>query len=75
MNEDNPLSSNTVELICWIVNVDSDNYKQYENILKKTLYQESVDGSYLADIDSVDVKTWQIPNFKHRKKITKLIII
>eukprot|EP01084_Bolivina_argentea_P268764 456597_1 len=59
----------TEQVVYWIISLDNGSYKQYGNILTKSLSEENIDGECLSEIDSVDIKIWGIKDYRHRKAI------
>ena len=61
------------ELIAdWIISLH-DEYKGYEEILRKNLKIEAVDGASLPDLDKGDLHRFGILQFKHKNQIMQSI--
>eukprot|EP01083_Nonionella_stella_P117735 351171_1 len=57
----------------WIIGLNVDEYKVYENQLRDSLKNEAVDGSCLYGLDKNDLHRLGITHFKHKLDIMKQI--
>lgn len=55
------------EIAAWIINLDPNRIKKYENALKKGLVENQANGALLLEVDGGDLKEWGITDRKDRK--------
>ena len=55
------------EIASWIINLDINRLRKYEEVLADGLTQGEVSGVALEDIDGADLKEWGIVDRKDRK--------
>merc|ERR1712130_1087348 len=73
LNFDNYEEWTADEIVQWILSLNPEIYGEYEQILRKSLIEENVNGTDLDNVDSADIKRWGIKKFKHIKQLLKVI--
>ena len=61
------------EIAAWIVNLDVERMKKYEEAVNRNLKEDEVDGSLLSQVDGGDLRTWGIGKFADRKFVQQEI--
>eukprot|EP01083_Nonionella_stella_P075318 204694_1 len=64
---------NTDDVLMWIMRLDNNRFRKYEEKLKENLQSECVMGRDLRDVDSGDVKGWGVMDFADRKYLLQQI--
>ena len=59
----------TNDVLSWILSLDNKLFLQYQDKLKKCLFEEQIQGNDLQDVNEIDVKGWGITKFAHKKKL------
>ena len=47
----------------WILNLDVERMRKYEEVVKRNLMEDEVDGSLLSQVDGADLRSWGIGKF------------
>ena len=53
---------NWEEIAMWIVNLDIDRMGKYNDVIRRNLRNDEVDGSLLSEVDGGDLRVWGIEN-------------
>ena len=61
------------EICSWIINLDIERMKKYEEVMKKNLEEDEADGSLLAEVDGGDLRSYGIGKLNDRKFVQKAI--
>eukprot|EP01084_Bolivina_argentea_P267396 453884_1 len=64
---------NGLQVIDWIMSLENNRFKQYEEILKIKFIQQDFDGSCIKDVEKSDISEWGIANFKDKTTMFKHI--
>ena len=60
LDETKFMNWNAEEISEWILNLDIDRMSKYEDVIRKNLKKDEVDGSLLVAVDIGDLRTWGI---------------
>lgn len=67
------LNWNAEEIVIWIMSVENGRFKKYEQTLLSSLKDKGIKGSYLSNINQIDINEWGIKNLLEKKKLMKCI--
>ena len=65
---------NIDEIINWIININPDKYKKYEERLRENFVKNDINGSHLKHIDKYDLHNWGITDFQDKINILGKIV-
>ena len=57
------------QILAWIINLDPNRLRKYEEVLTKGLVENEVNGAVLEEMDGADLKEWGIVDRKDRKYV------
>ena len=57
------------QIVAWIINLDPNRLRKYEEVLTKGLVENEVNGAVLEEMDGADLKEWGIVDRKDRKYV------
>ena len=66
-------SWSTDEVLFWILSLEKDRFKRYENILSVSLKDEEINGSNLNIVEESDIKGWGVKKIEDKKSLFKHI--
>ena len=67
------LNWNHEDIFNWIMSLESDRFRKYENVLKQSLFEEELKGPHLVDVDKTDIHRWGIKPFEDKQKLYTFI--
>ena len=72
INEDDYMKWDSDTIVDWIIGLD-DSYQKYEEVLRKNLKEEEVDGASMNEFEKSDLHRWGITKFKDKGAIMREI--
>ena len=60
LDESKYMDWNAEEISEWILNLDIDRMSKYEDVIRKNLKEDEVEGSLLSEVDGGDLRAWGI---------------
>ena len=60
LDETKYMDWNAEEISEWILNLDIDRMSKYEDVIRKNVKEDEVDGSLLSEVDGGDLRVWGI---------------
>ena len=73
LDEDKFTEWNHDEIAEWIMGLDGGRFVKYEQVVRRTLKEEEVDGSTLGVVDGADLKRWGVTKFADFKYLQQQI--
>jgi len=73
LNESNYKEWNCEQISEWMIQLDSERMGKYQNALLTKLSENEVEGTFLCEVDGVDLNNWGITDRKDRKYIMAAI--
>eukprot|EP01084_Bolivina_argentea_P253421 425668_1 len=73
IDESKYIEWNSDRITDWIIYLDDDQYVQYEDVLRRNLKKEDVDGSILGKLNNNDLHRFGIISMKHKLAVSEHI--